>query len=349
MAKIIVILPDNRDLNGSLRIIDDNGRTIKGPFVVKGRAADNVAREYKNPTRDRLRNYGDTPTGTYKAGPKILPTGKGTPRSSARSYGPNGAIWLIPSGGEALQAANTFTRDRLLIHGGDLYENTPIGKANHYVGLRPTGGCLRVSNDDMHQIVDAVMLLQAFGDPVGECSVQKGIEVSVTEVPSPQDVEPNELKVIRDPPDTSSPFGGLANPYLPTPSRSPTHTGPPASWQPNPPTRTPHSEAPRTTPSRQDRQDRQDRIKPGQPPDRHPQPPPRPPPPPPPPQPPLPPPPPPPRPQPLPRILGFLPTSPPTITSEGLGFLPANPPAITSEGRGAGRKKVVVLRTEIKR
>jgi hypothetical protein len=337
MAKIIVILPDNRDLNGSLRIIDDNGRTIKGPFVVKGRAADNVANDPKNqnPTRDRLRNYGDTPLGTYKAGPKILPTGKGTRRASLRSYGPNGAIWLIPSGGEALQAANTFTRDRLLIHGGDLYENTPIGKANHYVGLRPTGGCLRVSNDDMRQIVDAVMLLQAFGDPVGECSVQKGIEVSVTEVPSPQNVEPDELKVIRDPPDTSSAFGGLANPYLPSPSPPPRHPGPPASW---PPPRTPHSEVgtPRTTPPPNNNNER-DRIKPGQPPDRaahrqpgaggggdreaHPQ----------------------------PGGGGGGGGGGVRVTPTTLGFMPTSTPAITSEDYGAGRKKAAVRRVEVKR
>ncbi len=132
----------------------------------------------------------------------------GTRLNNSHSYGPNGAILLYPTAGEALHAAQVFQRDSILIHGG---APGPDGT------LRPTGGCLRLSNSDMKQLSDIVMLIQMLGDPINACSINHGIEVSVRGVAT----DPGEdYDRVSDPPDVTG-VPEMANPY------EPPHTPPP--------------------------------------------------------------------------------------------------------------------------
>lgn len=94
--------------------------------------ADNAAAAKSgNPTRDPTRRNGDTPLGTYRA-----VVGKAY-AWSPRTYGPYRVVRLEPTGGDALTAKQNG-RSGLLIHGGDL--------ASDGRSLRPTHGCVRVSN-----------------------------------------------------------------------------------------------------------------------------------------------------------------------------------------------------------
>jgi lipoprotein-anchoring transpeptidase ErfK/SrfK len=83
-----------------------------------------------------LKPFGDIPTGEY--------TGYVTvPGKPERSYGPYRRIALDPITGDAFEAKRNG-RYGLMIHGGDLSSKG---------ALRPTHGCLRLSNADMLELL----------------------------------------------------------------------------------------------------------------------------------------------------------------------------------------------------
>jgi len=127
---IKITLPKDRTKLGVLEI--ENKK-----FKCYGKADNAGAIKRNNPTRDPLKLFGDTPTGTYKC----YVTG---PLSPPRTYGPHKVIYLGPEKGQC-KKAEVNGRSGLLIHGGDLGT-----KGN----LRPTFGCIRVSNEDMKKILD---------------------------------------------------------------------------------------------------------------------------------------------------------------------------------------------------
>lgn len=139
-VSIFVMLSKNRSKTGLIFIIEDN-KLIATPFRVLGKADNAAAAKAGNPDRDSTQVNGDTPTGEYSV-PGFIETGEGTDYSD-HSYGSNGAFQLTPTSGDALTAADNG-RDGLLIHGGDL---------NDEGLMRPTHGCLRVSNEDMEAIM----------------------------------------------------------------------------------------------------------------------------------------------------------------------------------------------------
>jgi len=123
-----VILPRNRVAAGTLRV-ERAGVPVR-EFPVLGRSAVG---------RTSMLASGNTPTGTYQ-GDAI----RDTSSWNQRSYGPWGAVHLRPIGGDAL-AAEALGRRGLLIHGGD---------PGVHSALRPTYGCLRLSNADMKDLVE---------------------------------------------------------------------------------------------------------------------------------------------------------------------------------------------------
>jgi len=141
---IDVKLPPDRKNSGTLTVLDSNGAVIAGPFDVYSKADNARAAKEGNAARDPLRPFGDTPEGEYSV-PRLIDTGPQTAYSS-RSYGPHAAFVLKPKSGDALTAARNG-RTGLLIHSGDLGDG---GK------LRATHGCLRLSNDDMKSVLEAV-------------------------------------------------------------------------------------------------------------------------------------------------------------------------------------------------
>jgi hypothetical protein len=141
MVEIVVELPPDRRFAGRLTLKDDQGRTLAGPFDAYGKADNAAAIAHGNAGRDPKLPYGDTPEGSYEV-PRAIATGDDT-NYPAHSYGNAGALALRPVGGPALDALANG-RIGLLIHGGD----PGLGGT-----LRPTNGCVRLSNADMASLI----------------------------------------------------------------------------------------------------------------------------------------------------------------------------------------------------
>ena len=153
MANFEVVLPKNRVNPGTLELRDGD-TVVAGPFPVLGKADNQAAAQKGNPTRNPEREDGDTPLGEYGI-TEVVPTGG--PAMPAHSYGPNGALRLNPVAGQALIAKRNG-RTGLLIHGGDPRPSDG--------GLRPTHGCLRVSDPNMAVLAPLVRDLLARGEDV---------------------------------------------------------------------------------------------------------------------------------------------------------------------------------------
>jgi hypothetical protein len=113
--------------------------------------------------------------------------------NKADRLGPYNRIELIPIGGEALTAAENG-RDSLQIHGGHL---------NAQGNMRPTNGCLRVGNEDMPIILDAITTA---GSPQNRCEFLDGEDLVEVHDPSaeglppgPPDGNPNYPDALRVP------------------------------------------------------------------------------------------------------------------------------------------------------
>jgi len=115
-----------------------------------------AAIQHGNPQRDPLKGYGHTPLGRYRA--VLGPAHASTP-ADLRSYGPHRVILLQALDGDALTAAKNG-RDGIWIHGG---APAPDG-----IGLRPTHGCVRLSDRNQGELV---ALLEAAGVAACECEI----------------------------------------------------------------------------------------------------------------------------------------------------------------------------------
>ena len=130
---IVVVVKNDRTAN--LILFDLNGKYVKSYSALA-----------KGVTRNRMITNGDTPHGLYKITGWIVP-GKNQPASRRRSYGPNPRLKIKGIKGEAKESGRTLLR----VHGGDKSEN---GK------LRPTHGCIRLSNEDIKDLFDSVKTLE---------------------------------------------------------------------------------------------------------------------------------------------------------------------------------------------
>jgi hypothetical protein len=151
-----VIVPKNRDKMGYLRV-EQNGRILREMRV--------LARGSRGPGDTRFLNNGNTPTGAF-AGTR-LKSNAGLPSAS---YGPYGRITMKPVSGDGLLAEKLFNRTGLYIHGGDLATRGPWKG-----GLKPTHGCLRVSNSDMLYLRQLVL-----ENPAQRFSSAKPPEIEIT-------------------------------------------------------------------------------------------------------------------------------------------------------------------------
>lgn len=131
----MIELPKDRMRIGVLRFFDDS-MGMCGAWPCLGKSSNAEAAANDNPQRLSTLRNGDTPTGTYQL---LAVRSEGTAPGAIHSYGPNPVIALNPTSGDAL-TAKINGREGFLIHGGDL----SITGA-----LRPTFGCVRVSNPDM--------------------------------------------------------------------------------------------------------------------------------------------------------------------------------------------------------
>lgn len=134
--RIEITLPRDRTQPGRLVVFGPNGTQL-GSFPALGKADNQEAARRGNPTRNPLRPFGDTPTGTWSA--KV---GKVMPDTS--TYGLHPVIYLWPTGGDALTSHSPLNRRTgIWLHGGSL------GAAGQ---LRPTYGCIRVHDGTMARL-----------------------------------------------------------------------------------------------------------------------------------------------------------------------------------------------------
>ncbi|MCB0416094.1 MAG: L,D-transpeptidase [Bdellovibrionaceae bacterium] len=135
-----VVVPKNRNLSGWLYV------ELDGKPVTRMRV---LARGSRGPGDTQFLENGNTPTGVYDGS-----VFQSTQNFPVESYGPWGAIRLKPLSGNAITAEKLFGRSGLLIHGGSL------GGPGYWRGngaLRATYGCLRVSNSDMHTLLQLLV------------------------------------------------------------------------------------------------------------------------------------------------------------------------------------------------
>jgi len=136
--KILITLNKDRNLPGTLEV---TGADF-GQIACLGRSDGNQASLANNPTRSPLKRMGDIPAGRYTA--RVWQAS-----GRAGTFGPYRRLLLDGIEGDAL-TAKLNGRSELMIHGGGPSKNGSRG------GLRPTFGCVRVTNPGMLQILDAL-------------------------------------------------------------------------------------------------------------------------------------------------------------------------------------------------
>lgn len=95
-----------------------------------------------------LKYKGNTPTGEYKGWRNGI-------RPNKRSYGTGEVISTIPVSGQIVDSG----RSGIAIHGGSPSSNTSAS----WYPLRPTYGCVRVSNANQHVLADKIKELENNG------------------------------------------------------------------------------------------------------------------------------------------------------------------------------------------
>jgi len=141
--KLQVILNQNRSKTGVAMLTMPDGSSHHFACLAKSDNAAAVA--HGNPTRNPLLPFGDLPKGIYTGEVTAAAAGSDTAK---RTYGPHARILLLAVSGDCLEAC-TGKRPRwgLMIHGGALGAKGV---------LRPTHGCLRLSDDNMKTLLDLI-------------------------------------------------------------------------------------------------------------------------------------------------------------------------------------------------
>ncbi len=136
---IVTVLPSRR-MCGVLRALDADGRELGPPIAVAARSDDALARGHGNPQHDVLRPYGDPACGSYLL--IAIDRLAGAPEALRDELG-ECQLLFEPSEGDAARA-EAGGRLLLGLHGGRLGSDQC---------LRATAGGLRVSNDDLQNLL----------------------------------------------------------------------------------------------------------------------------------------------------------------------------------------------------
>jgi len=152
MTRITIKLPSDRKRWGNLAFLDDSGATLAGPFPVLGKSTGRRYKALVNPDTNPMNQCGDTPTGTYRID-GFIPTGG--LQFTRKTYGENYVIQMTPTAGMALAAADParpFDQRRgvIHIHAGRV-------KPDAVESLGWTQGCLRVHEDTLKRLCDAIL------------------------------------------------------------------------------------------------------------------------------------------------------------------------------------------------
>ena len=144
MIRILVELDFDRDRLGVLSAFDASGKKVLGPIPVAARGSDALAKVHRNPRRDPLLPYGDTPPGSYVLR-GVLKSGQRTAFPVAE-FGASGVIVLEGIAGDAA-LAEANGRFQTLIEGG---------KPAKGGSLAATAGALRLSNQHQRALIAMV-------------------------------------------------------------------------------------------------------------------------------------------------------------------------------------------------
>jgi hypothetical protein len=146
----VIDLPENRDKKGKLTIYNDKGEQVckKDGYEALGRGSNR--KENDNNHTKWWKKNADTPTGKWNG--KII-----APGTDTKKFGPNERISMEPVEGHAKEASG---RSGFQIHGGAPEKN----KKRSWYPLRPTLGCIRVSNEDMAEIIKKIKGLIKHGE-----------------------------------------------------------------------------------------------------------------------------------------------------------------------------------------
>jgi hypothetical protein len=156
--QIQITLRKNRTLPGQFRVMNTAATPVLGPILCLGKADNAAANLQGNATRNPERSFGDTPTGGYAITALVPHHGE----TDLHTYGPHPSVLLDPQSGQAL-TAKTNGRTGLMIHGG-----VPSATG----GLRPTHGCVRLSDANQNALIALITTLSL-----------TTITVTVTEIP----------------------------------------------------------------------------------------------------------------------------------------------------------------------
>jgi|LGVE01.1.fsa_nt_gb hypothetical protein len=143
--RIYINLPEDRGYKGSLSLYNEEGNYVFGcDCLGRGSNYEVIGGDHW----DWWLSNADTPTGDYEG--SII-----GPKTPASKFGPYDRVNMVAlyKGDHADIAAHSGDhRSGIMIHGGDLETNP----STTWYPLKPTLGCIRVSNDDQETLTDLI-------------------------------------------------------------------------------------------------------------------------------------------------------------------------------------------------
>lgn len=153
---ITATLPIDRTKLGSILVKDKFNQSVLSTDCL-GLSDEAFAASFNNPDKNPFKMGGNTPYGSYKG---IIELFKNPTEQDIHSYGPDGLIHLNAISGDAAIACGPFNkqtglggRSGICLHGGVLNLLYTQWKS-----LRPTHGCIRVTNEILLSIFTVAKL-----------------------------------------------------------------------------------------------------------------------------------------------------------------------------------------------
>ena len=136
MVRLIATFHIDRSQTGTIKAVSSDGAAL-GQWPCLGKSDNAKAIAMKNHNRDPLKQFGDTPCGTWKVS-------IGKKQEDESTYGCLPPFTLWPTDGDALLSHSPINRrSGIWIHSGDLTKSS---------GLRVTYGCIRVHESTMREL-----------------------------------------------------------------------------------------------------------------------------------------------------------------------------------------------------